>query len=468
MPPRGQTQNDPPRPLCALWLRLNPSTHKCGKFTPSLKAPALSVESTVVNSASVQRTKNFFRIIRKEERGPAAAAARAALLGASSFYRAAVGVRNTLYDWNLRRTRKVQARVISVGNLTAGGTGKTPLVEWIARWVLARGYRVAVLCRGYGQRPAPTPGDGAVSLPAGMNDEGLLLQANLEGVPVLLGPDRYQSARRALELLRPAPECFLLDDGFQHRRLERDLDLLLIDALNPFGYGHLLPRGLLREPVSNLRRADLVLLTRADQAGEAAVQSLRAQVARLAPDLPIFSCAHRMKAILQCPDLSPVGGRWLQGKRVLGFCALGNPEGFYRAVQALGAEVAGFHEFPDHHWYKQADLEALEADAARQKAEALVTTQKDAVKLYGMPPFERPLLCLRIGIEFLDGEEKLTERLMELFPEVRPRPEGLSPEELAQSVSLEGRPQEPHRPWAECWWEKEGKNQDRPNCDKAQ
>ncbi|MBI2191032.1 MAG: tetraacyldisaccharide 4'-kinase [Planctomycetes bacterium] len=409
-------------------------------------------------AASVRRRSAYLKLIRGETVGAAATAERLSLSGLSWCYRVGVGIRNALYDGKWFRTHLVDAAVISVGNLTAGGTGKTPMVEWIARWIRKRGYRVAVLSRGYGQRPSPSPAGELSGLPPGIHDEGLLLQANLDGVHLILGPDRLRGARTAMERLQPPPECFLLDDGFQHRRLHRDLDILLIDALNPFGYGHLLPRGLLREPVQGMRRADLIVLTRADQAGPAALDALHERIGRLAPRTPILTSAHRVKEVLQCPDLSPVGMGWLKQKRVLAFCALGNPEGFRRAVQDLNVILVGFCEYPDHHWYTGDDLLALVSEARRLGADALLTTQKDAVKFQPLLELEMPLLCLRIGIEFLRGAGPLTERLTQLFPETRSPDAGMSPEELAQSVSLGGRPEEPRRPWAERWWEARKRN----------
>jgi len=326
-----------------------------------------------------------------------------------------VALRNALYDLGLKATGSVDAKVISVGNLTTGGTGKTPMVEWLATWLRERGLRPAVLARGYG-RPTQTGTQERQQRPANLNDEGLLLQANVPGLHVIVGADRLKSAQTALLEIEPPPDCFVLDDAFQHRRIERDLNILLIDSLDPFGFGHLLPRGLLREPIHNLRRADLVVLTRADQRDEPAIASLAQKVHQIAPEMPILTAAHRLKGILQRKDLSPVGEGWVKGKRLFAFCGIGNPEGFRKALAGLDTTIAGFREFPDHYWYGEDDLHEIAAEAERLEAEATITTQKDAVRLSEDAELRLPLLCLRVGIEFLTGESLLTDHLSDLFP----------------------------------------------------
>lgn len=341
--------------------------------------------------------------------------ARGALCAGVGLYRPVVALRNALYDLGLRAVGSAGAKVISVGNLTTGGTGKTPMVEWLACWLRERGYRPAVLARGYGNSGPGSTHEGPRPA-AGLNDEGLLLQANVPGLHVIVGADRLRSAQTALREIEPPPDCFVLDDAFQHRRIDRDLNILLIDSLNPFGFGHLLPRGLLREPVRSLRRADLIVLTRADQAEEPAVTMLARQIHQIAPEMPILTAAHRVKGILQRKDLSPVGDGWVKGKRLFAFCGIGNPEGFRKALAGLEATITGFREYPDHYWYREDDVHAISAEAERLGAEAVITTQKDAVRLSEEAEWRLPLLCLRVGIEFLTGESRLTDRLADLFP----------------------------------------------------
>jgi tetraacyldisaccharide 4'-kinase len=191
----------------------------------------------------------FLRLIRGQTRGPAASLGRLGLELCSAVYGLGAAARNTAYDRGWKTSQRATVPVVSVGNITLGGTGKTPMVEWIARWYRRRGVRVTLISRGYGHA-------------GGINDEGLVLEENLPDVPHLQDPDRLQLASIATTELEA--ELIILDDGFQHRRLTRDLDLVMLDALDPFGLGKLFPRGLLREPIRSLRRASAVILSRAD------------------------------------------------------------------------------------------------------------------------------------------------------------------------------------------------------------
>ncbi|MDA0840599.1 MAG: tetraacyldisaccharide 4'-kinase [Planctomycetota bacterium] len=406
--------------------------------------------STNAEAADIQRA--VLEIIRGQRTGFTPAVAKAMLWLASGAYRLGAGFRNTLFDLNLKQAGRVGAKVISVGNLTVGGTGKTPMVEWLGGWVLQRGYPVVVLSRGYGQKRTGAAGG---PVPGAMNDEGLLLQANLDNIHLVLSPDRLRAAETALEHIEPKPECFIMDDGFQHRRLARDLDILLIDALNPFGYGHLLPRGLLREPVKNMKRADVIIITRADQIEKSGLECLQTQIRRRLPEAPVLTAMHKLKSVLQCSDLSPVGSGWLKGKRIYAFCGLGNPEGFRRELETLGGEVVACEEYPDHHWYSDEDFQGIVKRAREAEAELLLTTQKDAVKFDPELEVDLPFLCLRIGIEILEGEDELTSRLIKIFPEERPAVGMMSQVELNQAISFGERPKDFHRPWEEKWWEKE-------------
>jgi tetraacyldisaccharide 4'-kinase len=404
------------------------------------------------NAEAADIQQAVLEIIRGQRTGLGPSVAKGFLWLASGAYRLGAGFRNALYDLNLKQACSVDAKVISVGNLTVGGTGKTPMVEWLGRWVLQRGYPVVVLSRGYGQKETDAAGG---PVPGAMNDEGLLLQANLDNIHLVLSPDRLRAAKTALEHIEPKPECFIMDDGFQHRRLARDLDLLMIDALNPFGYEHVLPRGLLREPKQNLKRAGLIIITRSDQIEKGELDELRNQIRRLVPDTPLMTAAHKLKGILQCSDLSPIGSGWLKGKRIYAFCGLGNPEGFRRELETLGGEVITCEEFPDHHWYSDEEIQAIAKRAGEANADLLMTTQKDAVKFDPELELNLPFLCLRIGIEMLEGENELTKRLIEIFPEERPAVGMMSQDELNEAISFGERPKDSHRPWEEKWWEKE-------------
>jgi tetraacyldisaccharide 4'-kinase len=281
-------------------------------------------------------------------------------------YAAAVRLRNWLFDRGWKRQHRAPAPVISVGNLTLGGTGKTPCVEYVARFYRQRQVRVAILSRGYGNS-------------TGRNDEALVLEENLPDVPHLQGVDRVSLAQTAIEELES--EVLILDDGFQHRRLHRSLDVVLLDATNPWGHGHLFPRGLLREPPTSLRRAGVIVLTRCDQAEPAVCQELQKAASRLAPDAPVVHTTHQPRDLLNGAQVSaPLD--LLRGRPVAAFCGIGNPEAFRRTLAGLGAEVAAFRVYPDHHAYTRADVDKLRTWAGQQAEQAVIaTTQKDLVKL---------------------------------------------------------------------------------------
>jgi tetraacyldisaccharide 4'-kinase len=333
--------------------------------------------------------ERFHALIRGETRGPAAWLARSGLWWARLPYGAAVALRNQLFDLGLRKPARVPVPVVSVGNLTLGGTGKTPCVEFVARYYRDLGLRVAVLSRGYGTD-------------SGRNDEALVLEENLPDVPHLQGPDRAAQARTAVEELES--EVLVLDDGFQHRRLARDLDIVLIDATRPLRREYLFPRGLLREPVGSLRRAGLAVLTRADQVEPASLDGQRRWLQVRFPALPVATAVHAAVALVGVDDTRDVAG--LKGMPVGGFCGIGNPEAFRRTLADLGAEVAAFRAFPDHHPYTRADVDELQAWAGTLPTDAVIaTTQKDQVKLRLAELAGRPVWAVRVGLRFTDGED---------------------------------------------------------------
>ena len=318
-------------------------------------------------------------VIRGERRGPPAMFARAGLRIASWPYGLAVWWRNRQFERGRRPIHRAAVPVVSVGNLTLGGTGKTPCVEFVARFYRELGSQVAILSRGYGAD-------------AGPNDEAMVLEENLPDVPHLQGADRSALADAAVEELEA--ELLVLDDGFQHRRVHRDLDIVLVDATSPPHRDFLFPRGTLREPASSLKRANAILLTRCDQVSEAEVNAIREWIAKRAPGVPIATTEHR-----------PVSNE-LNGATVGAFCGIGNPAAFRRTLEALGATVAAFRTFPDHHAYMREDVDELRAWANELPAGAAVaTTQKDWVKLRLADLAGRPLHTVRIEMKFREGEE---------------------------------------------------------------
>jgi tetraacyldisaccharide 4'-kinase len=319
---------------------------------------------------------------------------------ASLAYGAAVSLRNLGYDRGWLHSETAAVPVVSVGNLTLGGTGKTPMVEWLARWFRRRGVRVAILSRGYGQSE-------------GLNDEGRVLEENLPDVPHLQNPDRAALAQVASVELQA--ELIVLDDGFQHRRLARSLDLVLLDALEPFGLGYLFPRGLLREPVGSLRRAHLVVLSRADLVGDEDRAAIRTEIERHAGPRPWVEARHAPLDLVDgdgtSSPLEPLGGQC-----VAAFCGIGNPEGFRRTLVPLCQNLLDLRVFPDHHLYSAADVGSLERWARDLRADLVLTTQKDLVKLRASLLGPAPLRALRIGLEVTAGGEIMDDFLARLLP----------------------------------------------------
>jgi len=292
--------------------------------------------------------------------------------------------------------------VISVGNLTLGGVGKTPLVELIVRHVAAQGRRPAILIRGYHSRRGP---EGRAS------DESEVLRENLNDVAVLVGADRVAGARRAEQA--GDVDVLVMDDGFQHRRLHRDLDILAIDATNPFGNGCLMPRGILREPLSALRRADLIVLTKADW-GADRIKMIEDTLTAQGVNVPIVHAAHRPRVLLKGPGRQPQDVETIRNKRVCLLSAIGDPAGFERIVTDLGAHVIRHAAFSDHHWFTQKEMDDLTAFCRDQPVNILVTTAKDAVRL---KPFAGHLrknfdyVILDLQLKLIHGREKFFQRI---------------------------------------------------------
>jgi tetraacyldisaccharide 4'-kinase len=327
-----------------------------------------------------------------------------------ALYSAGVRARLALYKRGVLPTYEVNAAVLSVGNITVGGTGKTPLVAWLARIVRGRyAKRVCILTRGYGrtdERRRVLVSDGAQILAGAREggDEPLLLAESLLGVAAVLSDaDRVGAARWAIENLQS--EVFILDDGFQHMRLARDLDIVTVDGTAPFGGGRLLPRGRLREPVAGLKRADLIIITRADQAQDSG--SLRAELERLSGGRPLFSSRARTQALRPLAGSDgPLDAASLP-QPVAAFCAIGNPGAFFAHIRNDGHTLAYTRAFADHYVYGQRDADALGKQARAAGAQLLLTTAKDAAKLQSLG-FDLPCYVLEIEIEFDDEDGLLT------------------------------------------------------------
>lgn len=361
-------------------------------------------------SGSVQPWRN---VLSGASSGLLARIARPLLWCGSVCYRGPLWMRQGAYDLGLIKTRRLARPVLSVGNLTAGGTGKTPMVMELVRRLQAQGCRPAVLLRGY----KGTAARSAESMHAGPppprrnSDEQALYESVFGGAtPVAADPDRVRSAAWVTHHV-PETNLFVLDDGFQHRRVVRQFDLVLIDATCPFGYGHLLPRGLLREPVEGLQRADGLVITRADEVDAGELSAIRRELERLAPGIEVVTAGHRWTMLLDEEGNQHPLGRAAEINPI-GICGIANPDSFAASLRKhSGRDHVPVRALPDHHHYSLAELRRW-LDEAAECEQVVVTTEKDWVKIAPMlgrithrPPIYRP----RLAIEFIDGEPRLDE-----------------------------------------------------------
>lgn len=341
-------------------------------------------------------------------------AASLTLLPLSAVYSAVTRARMAAYRRGLLSVSKLAATVISVGNLTTGGTGKTPLVEWVCRTIDAvahegvrDGKKICVLTRGYGRTNPKTQvvvsnGTEVLASESQAGDEPFMLANNLLGIAaVISNPNRAAAGKWAIENLHS--EVFVLDDAFQHMRLFRDLDIVTIDATNPWG-GGMLPRGRLREPLSGLSRADCVVITRTEQVHD--IGEIKEAVRRFAGEVPILSARMRTTGFRRA-DGSPIETAEFLSQPIAAFCGIGNPDSFFDHLRREGYQVVFTHTFPDHHHYNQSELESLVRDAKASGAMSLLTTAKDATKLHSFDP---GLPCCVLDIEIsIDDEDPLVD-----------------------------------------------------------
>ena len=321
----------------------------------------------------------------------------------SLLYGAVTRTRLSLYRRGTFHTTKLERPVISVGNITTGGTGKTPLVEWVARTVAAEGKKVCILTRGYGRKNPHlqvivSDGYGVLAAPNEAGDEPYLLATRLVGLAaVISSADRIAAGQEAIKDF--GTDCFVLDDGFQHLRIARDLNIVTMDATNPWGGGKLLPYGRLRETPDSLSRADCVVITRCDQVDH--LDDLRSDIRMLIGERPIF---HSRMRTARVSSLKNGSDPLPSPARVAAFCAVGNPHSFFEHVRRSGFEFGLQKSFPDHHAYSQDEIDSLARAAKSAGASALITTAKDAVKLRTLS-FTLPCYVLEIEIEIDNGEE---------------------------------------------------------------
>jgi tetraacyldisaccharide 4'-kinase len=333
-------------------------------------------------------------------RGPAL------LLGAlAGGYRGLLGAREWLYGRGLLHSRALSCAVVSVGNLTVGGTGKTPAVELAVRTLAELGHRAAVVSRGYRRqsRGVQIVADTAsIRLdPEDAGDEPFLLARRLPRVPVIVGANRYEAARLAVERFHAT--AVVLDDGFQHKTLVKNLEIVMTRARNPWGNGRLLPGGPLREPLAALARAHLIVATEARSAVD--LEDVRTAATRWAPAVPVLTARY---APVECWEAERMRARTLsslEGARLLAFAGIASPRGFGTTLGELGVHVLDQVAFPDHHWYSPEDLRRLSLRARELGAEGLITTEKDWVRLRRLPLPDRALYVVSVQLELLTGAD---------------------------------------------------------------
>ncbi|MEW6026150.1 MAG: tetraacyldisaccharide 4'-kinase [Planctomycetota bacterium] len=334
----------------------------------------------------------WFRAVHQNPKGFFWWEVRLVLRALSFFYYIGIKARGLLYWMGILRARKLSARVISVGNLTVGGTGKTPFVLYLAE-NLSKTNKVGILARGYGAGPKVSDDDEKMDLPA-----NVIRAAN---------PDRFSAGEKLIK--EQGVQTIILDDGFQHLSIKRDVDIVLIDATNPFGLsrrgkGRLMPAGILREPLSALKRADILVLTHVDLVTPEQLNALEDKLKKY--NKKIIKTIHKPQYLVDMaqPDKT-INLSEIKGKNVWEFCGIGNPFQFHKTLNTLCA-VKGLSVFPDHYYYSHPDLQTMFLKAKMEKAEAFVTTEKDALRLKGMKlPNDIPVYYLKIKIEVLQGED---------------------------------------------------------------
>jgi len=326
---------------------------------------------------------------------------------ASLVYRAGVSLRNFLYDAGILRAHKMTCAVVSVGNIMVGGTGKTPMAIMLADMLKGQGWRPAILSRGYGGKKggrAAVVSDGRKVLmgPEEAGDEPVLMAKRVREVPVIVGKERVFAGRLAVE--RFDADVLILDDGFQHRRLARDIDIVLLDGRRPFGNGFMLPRGGMREPHKALRRSDVAILTSTGETDDLPSEEIS--------QAPVFRGRRRPIDLVRGREQDACPLNCLTGKKVCAFSGIARPDSFRRILEPLCGGVASFVPFPDHHVYTAGDIEHIRKACRDSGAQLMVTTEKDGIKLTRFPDFFRDVYLLRIVMEMVPSRPGFEEYII--------------------------------------------------------
>jgi tetraacyldisaccharide 4'-kinase len=323
------------------------------------------------------------------------------LYACSEIYQIVVRFRQHLYDKGVLKQKGLPCKVVSVGNLTVGGTGKTPMVCYVADFLKGLGLEVAVVSRGYrgsAQRLGGIVSDGSTTVMElhASGDEPQLLASKLMGVPVVVGKERYRAGKLAIN--RFGSTVLVLDDAFEHLALKRDLDLLLLDSRRPFGNGHCIPRGTLREPVEQIKRASAFVLTRCT--GDNGSTRASSMIEAHASGRPIFRCTHVPERLFVAGRREPLNLADLKGRRLLVFSGIARNDSFRETVSGLGGRIEGLFEFADHHRYSRDDLGIIWNKAQELNVENIITTEKDYINILPEIPSVPELLVLGICISF--------------------------------------------------------------------
>lgn len=377
----------------------------------------------------------FKEIVSGKRRGMIPFFSRLVLKGFSIPYSMIIRIRNILYDSQLKTIHCVSVPVISVGNLTLGGTGKTPLVEMIANFYGNRGHFPGLISRGYHSSAQNEYFEDDLSEQdrpfadfLRPNDEAREIAIRIPDLPHFQNPNRFEAAKAILRRF-PDRDILILDDAFQHRKMNRDLDIVILDALQPFGFDHIFPRGMLREPLSGLKRADIILLSRADLISSQERLSIRKKVNEIASSAVWGEIQHNPEFIFQ-GNFSSVFPQakglektlfsdWKRCVAVeqsfIAFCGLGNPEGFFQMLKKEKICVQETIVFPDHHCYTERDFQELEQLALKKQVFGLLTTMKDLVKIQRSQIGNIPLYAVQIGLRFLSGENEFKQKLINVL-----------------------------------------------------
>lgn len=337
---------------------------------------------------------SYKKIISRERNNLADRMIRCLFAFISVFYFAAVWLRNRAFELKLKKIKRVSKPIICIGNITTGGTGKTPLVIWLCKHLVEKGLSPAVLTRGY------KTSKGTIT------DEPALLAKGCDKARIVVNPKRYAGAQKAIN--EYSCDVLVMDDGFQHRQLARDLDIVTIDATCPFGYGKLLPAGLLRESITELKRAHAAVITRYDQTDELTIEQLVRQIRSIKSDIVIAKAIHRPTKAVMMKNVE-IDVAHLREKKIFVFCGIGNPNAFLSMLKELGLDIVGSRIYNDHHCYSGDDLNDIYEQARYLDADIIVSTQKDWVKtaLLSRENKDIDFAYIAIELQFIEGQQEI-------------------------------------------------------------